>query len=36
MDEYDGISNFNVIKYNPFKKFNNFELIIFYGDQNIG
>jgi hypothetical protein len=36
MDDYDGIENYNSLKYSPFKKFDNFWFIIFYGDQNIG
>ncbi len=33
MDDYDGIYNFNGLKYNPFENFDNFWLIIFYGDK---
>jgi hypothetical protein len=36
VDDYDGIYNCNGSKYSPFEKFDNFWLIIFYGDQNIG
>jgi len=36
MDDYDGILNYNCLKYNPSKIFDNFWFIIFYGDQNIG
>jgi hypothetical protein len=36
MDDYDGIYNYNSLKYSYSKKINNFWLIIFYGDQNIG
>jgi hypothetical protein len=36
MDDYDGIYNCNGLKYNPFKHFDNFWFIIFYGDQIIG
>jgi hypothetical protein len=36
MDDYDGIYNYNGLKYNPFENFNKFWLIIFYEDQNIG
>jgi hypothetical protein len=35
MDDYDGILNFNNLKYNP-KFFDSNLFIIFYGDQNIG
>ncbi len=35
MDDYDGIKNFNILKYSPFENFDNFWFIIFYGDQNI-
>ncbi len=36
MNDYDGIYNCNSLKYNHSKKFDNFWLINFYGDQNIG
>jgi hypothetical protein len=36
MDDYDGIYNCSNLKYSPFKIFDNFWFIIFYGDQNIG
>jgi hypothetical protein len=32
MDDYDGIYNYNNIKYSPFENFDNFWFIIFYGD----
>jgi hypothetical protein len=35
MDDYDGIWNCDGLKYSPFEIFDNFWLIIFYGDQNI-
>jgi hypothetical protein len=35
MDDNDGIQNCNGLKYIHFEKFENFWLIIFYGDQNI-
>ncbi len=35
MDDYDGIYNFNSLKYNNSKNFDNFWFIIFYGDKNI-
>jgi hypothetical protein len=35
MDDYDGIYNCNGLKYSPSKIFDNYWLIIFYGDQNI-
>jgi hypothetical protein len=34
MDDYDGIYNFNGLKYNPSEIFDNFLFIIFYGDQD--
>jgi len=36
MDDYDGIYNYNGLKYYPFEIFDNFKLIITYGDKNIG
>jgi hypothetical protein len=36
MDDYDELYNYNGLKYNPFENFDNFWLIIFYEDQNIG
>jgi hypothetical protein len=36
MDDYDGIYNCNGLKYSPFENFDNFWLVNFYGDQNIG
>jgi hypothetical protein len=36
MVDYDKIYNSNSLKYSPFKFFDNFLFIIFYGDQNIG
>jgi len=36
MDDYDGIYNCSGLKYSPSKNFDNFWLIIFYLDQNIG
>jgi hypothetical protein len=36
MDDYDGIYNYNSLKYSPFKISNNIWFISFYGDQNIG
>jgi hypothetical protein len=36
MDDYDGIYNYNSLKYSPSENFDNFLFIIFYGDQNIG
>jgi hypothetical protein len=36
MDDYDGIYNYNGLKYSPFENFDNFRLIITYGDKNIG
>jgi hypothetical protein len=35
MDDYDGIYNYNCLKYGPSKNFDNFDSLIFYGDQNI-
>jgi hypothetical protein len=35
MDDYDGIYNYNSLKYSPSETFDNFWFIIFYGDQNI-
>jgi hypothetical protein len=35
MDDYNGIYNCNGLKYIPFESFDNFLLVIFYGDQNI-
>jgi hypothetical protein len=35
MDDYDGIYNYNGLNYCLFENFDNFLLIIFYGDQNI-
>ncbi len=35
MDDYNGIYNCNGLKYSPFESFDNFLLVIFYGDQNI-
>jgi len=32
MDDYDGIYNYNDLKYSSFEIFNNFWFIIFYGD----
>jgi len=31
MDDYDGIYNYNDLKYSPSENFDNFSLIIFYG-----
>jgi hypothetical protein len=36
MDDYDGIYNYNGLKYIPFETFDNFRFIILYGDQNVG
>jgi len=36
MDDYDGILKFYGLKYSPFKKFEIFWFINFYGDQHIG
>jgi hypothetical protein len=36
MDDYNGIYNCNGLEYSPFEILNNFWLIIFYGDQNMG
>jgi hypothetical protein len=35
MYDYDGIKNFNCLKYNPFETFDNFWFIILFGDQDI-
>jgi len=35
MDDYDEIYNCNGLKYSPLKTFDNFWLVILYGDQNI-
>jgi hypothetical protein len=36
MDHYDGIYNYNGLKYSAFENFDNFWLIVFNGDRNIG
>jgi hypothetical protein len=35
MDDYDGIKNYNGLKYNPFEILDNFWYTIFCGDQDI-
>jgi hypothetical protein len=36
MDDYDGIKNFKILKYDDYEIFNIFCFISFDGDQNIG
>jgi hypothetical protein len=33
MDDYDGIYNYNGLKYNPFENFDKFWIIILYGES---
>ncbi len=36
MDDYDGIQNYNGLKYGTYEIFDNFLFICFHEDQNIG